>query len=63
MEELPAAQFTITEHSARGYAVTRGRVRERAVELAVIGGRAAHEASGSDWEQAKRELIGEPDSV
>ena len=37
-------------------------VRERAVELAVINGRTAHEASKSDWEQAKRELTGEPDT-
>ena len=36
-------------------------VRERAVELAVINGRAAQEVSKSDWEQAKLELTGEPD--
>jgi hypothetical protein len=37
---------------------TRGMVRDRAAELAVINGRMAHEASKSDWEQAKRELTG-----
>jgi hypothetical protein len=36
-------------------------VRERAVELAVISGRLAQDATKSDWEQAKRELTGEPD--
>jgi len=41
--------------------VTRKMVRERAVELALINGRAAHDASVSDWDQAKRELTGEPD--
>ena len=41
--------------------VTRKMVRERAAELAVINGHSAQEASKSDWEQAKRELTGEPD--
>src|ERR1017187_2236219 len=41
--------------------VTRAMVRERAVELAILNGRSAHEVSKSDWEQAKRELTGEPD--
>ena len=36
-------------------------VRERAVELALINGRLPHEASHTDWDQAKRELTGEPD--
>lgn len=38
--------------------VTRGMVRQRAVELAVVEGRKPHEACKSDWENAKRELIG-----
>jgi|SRR5580658_3992593 hypothetical protein len=42
--------------------VTRKMVRERAAELAVINGRSAQDASKSDWEQAKRELTGEPDT-
>ena len=37
-------------------------VRERAVELAIINGRPAQDVSKSDWEQAKRELTGEPDT-
>jgi hypothetical protein len=42
--------------------VTRKMVRDRAIELAVINGRSAQGASKSDWEQAKRELTGEPDA-
>ena len=37
--------------------VTRGMLRERAVELAVRSGRGAQETSKSDWEQAKQELL------
>ncbi len=51
----------MTENSAGLGTVTRKMVRERAIELAVINGRPAQEASKSDWEQAKRELTGEPD--
>ena len=42
----------------RSGTVTRGMLRQRAVELAVINGRPPHEASKSDWESAKRELTG-----
>ncbi|MEO8616478.1 MAG: hypothetical protein ABI600_15145 [Luteolibacter sp.] len=35
---------------------TRRMLRVRAVELAVIDGRAPQEVSKTDWEQAKREL-------
>jgi len=42
--------------------VTRKMVRDRATELAVINGRSPQDASKSDWEQAKRELTGEPDT-
>ena len=52
----------LTENSADLGTVTRKVVRERAVELAVINGRSAQEASKSDWEQAKRELTGAPDT-
>lgn len=41
--------------------MTRKMVRDRAIELAVINGRSAQEASKADWDQAKRELTGEPD--
>ena len=52
---------TLTENSAGLGTITRKMVRERAVELAVINGRTAQEVSKSDWEEAKRELTGEPD--
>jgi hypothetical protein len=42
--------------------VTRKMVRERATELALINGRSVRDVSKSDWEQAKRELTGEPDA-
>lgn len=51
MEE--AASGDSTEFGA----VTRGMLRERAMELAMRSGRAAQEASKSDWEQAKQELM------
>jgi hypothetical protein len=51
----------LTENSAGIGTVTRGMVRERAVELAVINGHSSQEVSKSDWEQAKRELTGEPE--
>ena len=52
----------MTENSAGIGTVTRKMVRERAIELAVINGRPAQDVSKSDWEQAKRELTGEPDA-
>src|SRR5580700_3646726 len=61
MNTNPLKKGTITENSAGIGIVTRKMVRERAVELAVINGRSAQEVSKSDWEQAKRELTGEPD--
>jgi hypothetical protein len=58
----PLKAGVLTENSAGIGTVTRGMVRERAVELALINGRTALEVSKSDWEQAKRELTGEPDT-
>jgi hypothetical protein len=42
--------------------VTRKMVLQRATELALINGRSSQDVSNSDWEQAKRELTGEPDT-
>lgn len=61
MKTNPLKEGILIENSAGIGTVTRGMVRERAVELAVINGRSAQEASKSDLEQAKRELTGEPD--
>jgi len=40
---------------------SRKRLRERAVEIAVLQGRAPQDAGEFDWEQAKHELNGEPE--
>jgi len=41
--------------------VSLAMLRERAVELAVINGRSEKDVSTADWEQANRELTGEPE--
>jgi hypothetical protein len=55
-------QGLLTENSAGIGTVTRKMVRERAIELAAINGHSAQEVSKSDWDQAKRELTGKPDT-
>ena len=62
MRTNPLKEGTLTENSAGLGTVTPEMVRERAAELAVINGRSAQEVTKSDWEQAKRELTGEPES-
>ena len=64
MNTNPLKQGALTNNSAALGTVTRQMVRERAVELALVNGRAAQEVSKSDWQQARRELTGElePDS-
>ncbi|HEV2454572.1 MAG TPA: hypothetical protein VGY98_09935 [Verrucomicrobiae bacterium] len=62
MKTNPLKDGVLTENSAGIGTVTRKMVRERAVELAVINSRSAQEVSKADWEQAKRELTGEPDT-
>lgn len=62
MKTNPLKDGVLTENSAGLGTVTRKMVQARAAELAVINGRLAHEASKSDWEQAKRELTGKPDT-
>lgn len=49
-------------HSDQSRFVTRGMMRERAVQLAVTRGRLPHEASKADWEAAKREVINFPNA-
>src|SRR5271169_6157551 len=61
MKTNPLKDGALTENSAGIGTVTRKMVRERAVELAVINGRSAQEASKTDWEQAKRELADDSD--
>ncbi len=56
----PENEGSIIIHSTGVGTVTRKMVRERAIELAIIDNRTAQEVSKSDWEQAKRELTGDP---
>jgi hypothetical protein len=62
MKTNPLKQGALTENSAGIGTVTRKMVRTRATELALINGRSAQDVSKADWEQAKRELTGEPDA-
>jgi hypothetical protein len=62
MKTTPLKEGTLTENSAGIGTVTSKMVRERAVELALIGGRSSQEVSKSESEQARRELTGEPDT-
>ena len=48
------------ENTNESVIVTRGMVRQRAVELAVSEGRKPHETGKADWETAKHEMIGAP---
>jgi hypothetical protein len=58
MNTNPLQESAIILHGVGIGPVTRGMVRERAVELAVINGRLAHEATKLDLEEARRELTG-----
>jgi hypothetical protein len=62
MKTNPLKEGVLTENSVGIGTVTRGMVRERAVELAKIDGRSEQNVSKSDWEQAKRELTAKPDA-
>jgi len=61
MNKNPLKQGLLTENSLGIGTVSRKMVRERAIELARLDERSVQEVSKSDWEQAKRELAGEPD--
>jgi len=49
-----------TDNPEEAGIVTRGMMRNRAIELAVMNGRSPQEATKADWEDAKRELVGNP---
>jgi hypothetical protein len=61
MKTDPSQEAALIINSTGIGTVTRKMVRERATELALINGRSAQDVSAFDWEQAKRELTGEPD--
>ena len=60
MKKNPLNQGILAENFAGIGPVTRALVRTRALELALINGRSAHEVSQPDWDQARRELAGGP---
>jgi hypothetical protein len=62
MKTNPLKEGALTENSAGLGTVTREMVKKRAVELAAIDGRPAHDMSDTDWQQAKRELTGGSDA-
>ena len=61
MKTDPSKEAALIINSTGIGTVTRKMVHERAKELALIKGRALEDVSVDDWEQAKRELTGEPD--
>ncbi len=61
MNTNPLNKGILSENFVGIGTVTREMVEKRAAELALINGRAATDVSQSDWDQAKRELTGEPE--
>ena len=62
MKTDPSKEAALIINSTGIGTVTRKMVRERATELALINGRSAQDVSAADWEEAKRELTGGPDT-
>ncbi|HXM02804.1 MAG TPA: hypothetical protein VN939_09400 [Chthoniobacterales bacterium] len=61
MKKNPLNKGVLTENGSGIGTVTRDMVDARASELATIAGRIPLEASEADYEQAKRELTGDPE--
>jgi len=61
MKKNPLNKGILTENATGVGAVTGEMVEARARELALIAGRVPPQPSQVDYEQAKRELTGEPD--
>ena len=61
MGKNPLNKGVLTDNSTGIGTVTREMVRARARELALLAGHAPPQVRQSDYEQAKRELTGEPD--
>jgi len=62
MKTNPLKKGELTVNSAGIGTVSRKMVRKRAVELAKLDGRSEQDVTKSDWEAAKRELTGGPDT-
>ncbi|MBL9211387.1 MAG: hypothetical protein JNL92_13030 [Opitutaceae bacterium] len=60
METNPLNHGVLTESGVGIGEVTRQMIHERAAEIALINGHPASEVTLSEWDQAKRELSGEP---
>jgi hypothetical protein len=61
MNKNPLNKGALTENACGIGTVTRDMVETRAKELAIIAGRVPLEPSETDFEQAKQELMGEPE--
>jgi hypothetical protein len=61
MNKNPLNKGVLTENAVGIGPPTRKMVRARSRELALISGRVPPHVSQADYEQAKRELMGEPD--
>jgi hypothetical protein len=61
MNKTPLNKGALTENACGIGTVTRDMVETRAKELAIIAGRVPLEPSETDFEQAKQELMGEPE--
>ena len=61
MNQNPLSKGVLTENDAGIGPPTRKMVQARARELALVAGRAPPHVTQADYEQAKRELMGEPD--
>jgi hypothetical protein len=61
MNKNPLNKGVLTENASGIGTVTQDMVETRAVELATIAGHVPLEPSEADYEQAKRELTGEPE--
>jgi len=61
MSKNPLSKGVLTENASGVGTVTADMVETRARELAVIAGRDSRNPTQVDYEQAKRELTGEPE--
>jgi len=61
MNKNPLSKGVLTENDVGIGPPTRKMVQARSRELALIAGRVPPHVTQSDYEQAKRELMGEPD--